>query len=515
MLTHHQSRSPIKRQFNKLENSIQTYINYHKTHAMATCFGGVGDTPMENLKTQDVDNVTEDESQDEDLIRQLLHETASLKQFVEDRDNEPREAIHDLEQRLNELTLTLHQDTPIENVLDRYTKTLCTAQKKTSLESSLLQDIPILNGQDSSQLEDWLMNIETASELTGKTGTKLAQVKSRGLVRTLISKALTAQKSWEEMKDSLHLKISNADIHTSISQFMDIQQTDKESLATYVDQFKQEASRCKFNNDATTIRIFLKGLKNAHTIVTKVYEKGPQTLLEAIKEVEKLQAAQQITSTLLPTSSVNTMSSNNDRCFQCQEVGHMACYCPQIWCYNCDNYRHVAMDCPDKIPPSSTPACHRTDTNDRCRRSSSQCHSHIRHSHHGYKDRSKFSCSQSHPCNHSYRSSSCQEPHRSCSRSFHKSSHCSFSHDRSSSSYHCCHNTPHHRPSSDRNTSQDDSRSQHKSWKEHYRPAQGSSSQASSWKYKDKRHKQVTIDDPPSEYYSSDDNDRDSDDDLN
>ena len=261
----------------------------------------------------------------------MLLETAHLKQLVEDRDNEPREATHELEQRLNRLTLTLHHsDTSIENVLDRYTETLCTTQKKTSLESSLLQDIPKLNRQDSSQLEDWLTDIETASELMNKSRTKLAQVKSRGLVRTLISKALTAQKSWEEIKDSLHLKISNADIHTSISQFMDIQQTDKESLATYVHRFKWEASRCKFNNDTATIRIFLKGLKNAHTIATKVYEKGPQTLSEAIKEVEKLQAAQQITSTLLPTSSVNTMSSNNDRCFQCQEVGHMACYCPHI-----------------------------------------------------------------------------------------------------------------------------------------------------------------------------------------
>ena len=94
-----------------------------------------------------------------------------------------------MEQRLNELTLTLHrQNIPIENMLDRYTETLCTAQKKTSLESSLLQDILILNGQDSSQLEDWLTDIETASELTGESRTKLAQVKSRGLVRTLISK---------------------------------------------------------------------------------------------------------------------------------------------------------------------------------------------------------------------------------------------------------------------------------------------------------------------------------------
>ena len=117
------------------------------------------------------------------------------------------------------------------------------------------------------------MDIKTASKLTGESRTQLAQAKSKELVRTLISEALTAQKNWEEIKDSLHLKISNMDIHTSISHFMDIQQTDKESLATYVHRFKQKASRCKFYNDATTIRIFLKGLKNAHTIATKVYKK--------------------------------------------------------------------------------------------------------------------------------------------------------------------------------------------------------------------------------------------------
>ena len=75
----------------------------------------------------------------------------------------PEKAIHDLEQRLNKLTLMLHHsDIPTENVLDRHTKTLYTAQKKTSLESSLLQDIPIWNGHDSSQLEDWLTDIKTA-----------------------------------------------------------------------------------------------------------------------------------------------------------------------------------------------------------------------------------------------------------------------------------------------------------------------------------------------------------------
>ena len=92
--------------------------------------------------------------------------------------------------------------------------------------------------------EDWLTDIETASELTGERRTKIAQAKSKGLVRTLISEALTAQRNREEIKDSLQLKISNVDIHTSISCFMDIQQTDKESLATYVHRFKQEVSRC-------------------------------------------------------------------------------------------------------------------------------------------------------------------------------------------------------------------------------------------------------------------------------
>ena len=87
---------------------------------MATHFGGVGDSSMENPDTQDVDNASEDESQNDNIIQNLLHETAHLRQLVEDRDNEPREAIHDLEQRFNKLTLTLlRSDIPIENVFDR------------------------------------------------------------------------------------------------------------------------------------------------------------------------------------------------------------------------------------------------------------------------------------------------------------------------------------------------------------------------------------------------------------
>ena len=115
------------------------------------------------------------------------------------------------------------------------------------------------------------------------------------------------------------------------------------------------------------------------------------------------------------------------------------------------------------------------------------------------------------PHNHGYRSSS-------CSRSFHRPSWHSYSCHRNSSSYCYCHDTPHHRSSSHRIFSEDDSRSwTHKSQKQHYKPAQGSSSdsQVTPCKHKDRRHKQVTIDDPSSEYYSSDDQDSDSKDDLN
>ena len=144
-----------------------------------------------------------------------------------------------------------------------------------------------MNGNDSLQLEDWLTDIDAGSELTSECRTKLAQAKSRGLVRTLIMEALNLHKTWEEIKDSLHLKICNSDIHTSISHFMDIQEKEKESLAAYIHCFNWEASRCKFDNDATTVRIFIKGLKHAHTLATKVYEKEPQSLADAIREVEK------------------------------------------------------------------------------------------------------------------------------------------------------------------------------------------------------------------------------------
>ena len=82
---------------------------------MATRFSGVGNTPVEDHRTQGIDNVSEGESQDEDIMRQVLAKTANIKQFVEEKYHEPREAIHKIEQRLNDLTLALHhQNTPLK-----------------------------------------------------------------------------------------------------------------------------------------------------------------------------------------------------------------------------------------------------------------------------------------------------------------------------------------------------------------------------------------------------------------
>ena len=140
------------------------------------------------------------------------------------------------------------------------------------------------------------MDIETTVDLTHESRTKPAQAKSKGLTHTLITEAFSSDKSWEEIKDLLCLKICNLDIHTSVNCFMDIQQKDKESLATYIHRFKRKAKRCNFTNNAATIRIFVKGLKIAHILAACVNEKGPQILADAISEVEKLQAGAAINS---------------------------------------------------------------------------------------------------------------------------------------------------------------------------------------------------------------------------
>ena len=277
---------------------------------------------------------------------------------------------------------------------------------------------------------------------------------------------------------------------------MEIQQKERESLAAYIHRSKREANRCNFNNNAAMIRIFVKGLKNAHTLTAQVYEKGPQTLADAIREVEMLQAAQQLTATLLPSFTVNFMLHEDDKCFQCQELGHMACHCPNIRCFNCNEYGHVASDCPDKRPPSGTPAHHEKH------------HSSMRHqtrstSKHHHKDRHRFSRSRPHLCTHRYRSHSWNNSQRSHSRSYHRCPHRSGSCHRYSNTYGYQWDTPCRRSSSHGSSSthsRDHSRSRpcpsyKASWTASSKPSYSSNKAA--LRHKDKKYKKVTIDDPP------------------
>ena len=106
---------------------------------------------------------------------------------------------------------------PLDDVLQQYTETLYSAQKQTTFVNMLIQYIPTFNGSNSTQLGDWLVDIETAADLTDESRTKLAQAKSKVLTHTLITEALTSGRCWEEIKNLHNLKIFNLDIHASVT----------------------------------------------------------------------------------------------------------------------------------------------------------------------------------------------------------------------------------------------------------------------------------------------------------
>ena len=78
------------------------------------------------------------------------------------------------------------------------------------------------------------MDIETAADLTNESQAKPTKAKSRGLTQTLVSEVINSEKSWEEIKELLRLKLFNTNIHTFTSHFMDIQQWERESPAAYI-----------------------------------------------------------------------------------------------------------------------------------------------------------------------------------------------------------------------------------------------------------------------------------------
>ena len=76
---------------------------------MATHYDEMRDTSMENPESQDVDSDSQENYQEENIIslQHLTHKMEQLRQTVEYKDNDPRDAIQQLEQKLNQLANTL------------------------------------------------------------------------------------------------------------------------------------------------------------------------------------------------------------------------------------------------------------------------------------------------------------------------------------------------------------------------------------------------------------------------
>ena len=116
------------------------YVNTYKTQAMATCHGGTGQLPLEDAQAQEHNIVPPYEPQEEiDIVEQnkqlkdLTNTVDDLCHHLNDTNEEHREAISRLKCELNRLALMLHPSAPpepIDDLLQQYTETLCTAQQK-------------------------------------------------------------------------------------------------------------------------------------------------------------------------------------------------------------------------------------------------------------------------------------------------------------------------------------------------------------------------------------------------
>ena len=95
---------------------------------MATRYGGIGDTSMSNSKHHDIDtNDSQADSNDLENIepthqaglRDLTCKIEQLCQTIETNDNDPMDAIHNLEHKLNQLAITLCTPMPA-NTLGKF-----------------------------------------------------------------------------------------------------------------------------------------------------------------------------------------------------------------------------------------------------------------------------------------------------------------------------------------------------------------------------------------------------------
>ena len=147
---------------------------------------------------------------------------------------------------------------PVHKTMQAYMYTLHARQRESKLTTTMLQYIPTFDGQGSSKVEDWFMDIETTTDILTEIYTHLAEANLHSLTHTPIHKATQTVECWDEIKGILRLKLCNVNIHTYTSHFMEIQQNDNVTLAAFIHLFKTAAKQCTFNHDTVAICILLR-----------------------------------------------------------------------------------------------------------------------------------------------------------------------------------------------------------------------------------------------------------------
>ena len=179
--------------------------------------------------------------------------------------------------------------------------TLNTSNRRHQLSISVLNDIDTFNGKQGHKLDDWLADVENAAAIVEEDEVMVAKGNARGLARDLTKEH--ENQPWPHIKEQLRNCLNNASIHTYTSRFMEIQQRDSETLTAYIHRFKKEAKHCNFDSHPAKIRIFLKGLINSSKIAPSVYEKGPTTIEDTIRDSRENQLSSTYSSLVFPESS--------------------------------------------------------------------------------------------------------------------------------------------------------------------------------------------------------------------
>ena len=112
--------------------------------------------------------------------------------------------------------------------------------------------------------------------------------------------------------------IYNANIHTYMSHFMEIQQRDNETLAAYVHCFKTEDKRCDYNSYTTLICIFVKVLWMYTTMWWRSMKRTSRPNWQLSNQWRSSTQHKQVTAIMTPLT-VN-MVSNDDRCCERQVI---------------------------------------------------------------------------------------------------------------------------------------------------------------------------------------------------